>query len=184
MKSERHGGTLRIAPRCAHLSRDLASTRKEECTMPIAERTAEVIWDGSLAGGHGHSESGSGALTGLPVTWAARTETPEGRRAPRNWLPLRTRRASPWRSRSCSAKRTHRLAHSNQRQLCSRRSRRRPTDHQCRASRPCAGRSARRGRIQWRGWSSRRALSRLERAPRQRRDLGRGGLRPPPLEGR
>jgi hypothetical protein len=29
--------------------------------MPIAERTAEVIWDGSLARGRGTVESGSGA---------------------------------------------------------------------------------------------------------------------------
>jgi lipoyl-dependent peroxiredoxin len=50
--------------------------------MPIAERTAQVIWDGSLAGGRGTVESGSGALTGLPVTWAARTETPEGKTSP------------------------------------------------------------------------------------------------------
>jgi osmotically inducible protein OsmC len=58
------------------------STRKEQCTMPIAERTAQVIWDGSLAGGRGTVESGSGALSGLPVTWAARTETPEGKTSP------------------------------------------------------------------------------------------------------
>jgi osmotically inducible protein OsmC len=50
--------------------------------MPIAERTAQVIWDGSLAGGRGTVESGSGALSGLPVTWAARTETPEGETSP------------------------------------------------------------------------------------------------------
>jgi osmotically inducible protein OsmC len=50
--------------------------------VPIAERTAEVIWDGSLARGRGTVESGSGALTGLPVTWAARTETPEGKTSP------------------------------------------------------------------------------------------------------
>jgi osmotically inducible protein OsmC len=50
--------------------------------MPIAERTAQVIWDGSLAGGRGTVESGSGALAGLPVTWAARTETPEGKTSP------------------------------------------------------------------------------------------------------
>jgi osmotically inducible protein OsmC len=50
--------------------------------MPIAERTAQVIWDGSLAGGRGTVESGSGALSGLPVTWAARTETPEGKTSP------------------------------------------------------------------------------------------------------
>jgi hypothetical protein len=35
-----------------------------------------------FAGGRGTVESGSGALTGLPVTWAARTETPEGKTSP------------------------------------------------------------------------------------------------------
>lgn len=50
--------------------------------MPIAERTASVIWDGSLARGSGTLESGSGALTGLPVTWAARTEAPGGKTSP------------------------------------------------------------------------------------------------------
>jgi osmotically inducible protein OsmC len=50
--------------------------------MPIAERTAQVTWDGSLAAGRGTVESGSGALSGLPVTWAARTETPEGKTSP------------------------------------------------------------------------------------------------------
>jgi lipoyl-dependent peroxiredoxin len=50
--------------------------------MPIAERTAEVVWDGSLVRGTGTVESGSGALTGLPVTWDARTEAPEGKTSP------------------------------------------------------------------------------------------------------
>ena len=36
--------------------------------MPLAERTAEVVWDGSLARGSGALSSGSGALGGLPVT--------------------------------------------------------------------------------------------------------------------
>lgn len=50
--------------------------------MPIAERTASVVWDGSLARGSGTLESGSGALLGLPVTWAARTEAPGGKTSP------------------------------------------------------------------------------------------------------
>jgi osmotically inducible protein OsmC len=41
-----------------------------------------VVWDGSLARGSGTLESGSGALTGLPVTWAARTEAPGGKTSP------------------------------------------------------------------------------------------------------
>jgi lipoyl-dependent peroxiredoxin len=50
--------------------------------MPIATRNAEVTWDGSLARGRGVLSSGSHALQDLPVTWAARTETPEGKTSP------------------------------------------------------------------------------------------------------
>jgi osmotically inducible protein OsmC len=49
--------------------------------MPIALRQAEVVWDGTLAGGAGAVSSGSGALE-LPVTWAARTEQPDGKTSP------------------------------------------------------------------------------------------------------
>ena len=50
--------------------------------MSIAERTASVVWDGSLARGGGGLASGSGAFLGLPVTWAARTEAPAGKTSP------------------------------------------------------------------------------------------------------
>ena len=50
--------------------------------MPIATRSAEVTWDGSLARGSGMLTSGSHALQGLPITWAARTEAPEGKTSP------------------------------------------------------------------------------------------------------
>ena len=50
--------------------------------MPIATRNAEVTWDGSLARGGGVLSSGSHALQDLPVTWAARTEAPEGKTSP------------------------------------------------------------------------------------------------------
>jgi osmotically inducible protein OsmC len=49
--------------------------------MSIAQRNAEVVWDGTLAGGTGALSSGSGALE-LPVTWAARTEQPDGKTSP------------------------------------------------------------------------------------------------------
>lgn len=38
-----------------------------------AQRTARTIWEGRLAAGRGTVTSGSGALSALPVTWAART---------------------------------------------------------------------------------------------------------------
>ncbi len=49
--------------------------------MTIASRQAEVVWDGTLAGGAGAVSSGSGALK-FPVTWAARTEQPDGKTSP------------------------------------------------------------------------------------------------------
>lgn len=50
--------------------------------MAIAERTAHVSWEGSLARGGGTLDSGSGAFSRLPTTWAARTEAPEGKTSP------------------------------------------------------------------------------------------------------
>ena len=58
--------------------------------MPIAERTASVVWQGSLARGGGTLESGSGALRGLPVTWAARTEAPGGKTSPEELIASAT----------------------------------------------------------------------------------------------
>ena len=50
--------------------------------MAIAERDAEVVWEGALARGSGSLTSGSGALDGSPVTWAARTEASNGKTSP------------------------------------------------------------------------------------------------------
>ncbi|BBY83685.1 OsmC family peroxiredoxin [Mycolicibacterium pulveris] len=50
--------------------------------MAIADRTSRTVWEGALATGSGRLESGSGALTGLDVTWAARTEQPGGKTSP------------------------------------------------------------------------------------------------------
>ena len=50
--------------------------------MAIAERDAEVVWEGVLARGSGSLTSGSGVLDGSPVTWAARTEAPNGKTSP------------------------------------------------------------------------------------------------------
>ena len=49
----------------------------------MADRTANVTWSGSLFEGDGTIESvGSGAFGPLDVSWAARTEDPEGRTSP------------------------------------------------------------------------------------------------------
>jgi osmotically inducible protein OsmC len=50
--------------------------------VAIAERTAQTIWKGRLASGKGTVTSGTGALGTLPVTWAARTEQPDGMTSP------------------------------------------------------------------------------------------------------
>lgn len=51
--------------------------------MPLAERRADVVWEGTLTQGHGTiTKVGSGAFGGLPVTWAARTERPDGKTSP------------------------------------------------------------------------------------------------------
>jgi len=50
--------------------------------MAIAERTATTVWSGTLAAGKGVVTGKTGALTELPVTWAARTEQPGGLTSP------------------------------------------------------------------------------------------------------
>ena len=46
-----------------------------------AKRTARVTWQGDLMSGSGRIDSvGSGALSGLDVTWASRSEESEGGR--------------------------------------------------------------------------------------------------------
>lgn len=50
--------------------------------MAVAERRAEVIWEGNLTQGNGKVTVGSGALGEQPVTWAARTERSDGKTSP------------------------------------------------------------------------------------------------------
>ncbi len=50
--------------------------------MAIAVRQAETTWEGTLARGTGTLSTGSGALGQLPVTWASRTEQPDGKTSP------------------------------------------------------------------------------------------------------
>ncbi|HLV99242.1 MAG TPA: OsmC family peroxiredoxin [Ktedonobacterales bacterium] len=47
-----------------------------------AERQAEVIWQGNLTHGNGRLRVGSGAFGEQLITWAARTEQPEGMTSP------------------------------------------------------------------------------------------------------
>ena len=50
--------------------------------MALAERTAEVVWNGNLTQGSGTVTVGSGAVGQLPVTFAARTESSDGKTSP------------------------------------------------------------------------------------------------------
>jgi osmotically inducible protein OsmC len=50
--------------------------------MAMAERRAEVVWEGNLARGGGRFTVGSGAMGELPVTWASRTERSDGKTSP------------------------------------------------------------------------------------------------------
>jgi osmotically inducible protein OsmC len=52
-----------------------------------AVRTATVTWQGPLATGDGSVTAGtSGLFTDLPVSWASRTEQPDGRTSPEELL--------------------------------------------------------------------------------------------------
>jgi len=52
-----------------------------------ATRTATVTWNGNLATGTGTVSAGSSELfTDLPVSWAARTEAPDGQTSPEELL--------------------------------------------------------------------------------------------------
>jgi len=48
----------------------------------MAERTANVIWQGNLTQGSGNITLNSQATGALPVTWASRTEAPDGKTSP------------------------------------------------------------------------------------------------------
>ncbi|HZV73032.1 MAG TPA: OsmC family peroxiredoxin [Conexibacter sp.] len=50
--------------------------------MPIAERTAQTTWEGSLTKGGGRVTGASGGFGELPVTWASRTERSAGQTSP------------------------------------------------------------------------------------------------------
>ena len=49
----------------------------------MAKRTAAVTWSGGLFDGSGVVDStGSGAFSGLPISWAARAESSDGKTSP------------------------------------------------------------------------------------------------------
>jgi osmotically inducible protein OsmC len=50
--------------------------------MAAIKRTADVVWEGTIARGAGHLSGGSGALDALPVTAASRFGDPKGKATP------------------------------------------------------------------------------------------------------
>ena len=50
--------------------------------MANVERSAATAWNGDLASGSGMVEFTSGAFANSPVTWAARTESSDGKTSP------------------------------------------------------------------------------------------------------
>jgi lipoyl-dependent peroxiredoxin len=50
--------------------------------MANVERTAEVVWSGTIARGTGMASGASGALRDLPITLASRFGDPEGKTSP------------------------------------------------------------------------------------------------------
>jgi osmotically inducible protein OsmC len=51
-----------------------------------ARRSAQAVWDGDLAHGHGTVKGTSGALGSVAVSWASRTELPGGKSSPEELL--------------------------------------------------------------------------------------------------
>ena len=54
--------------------------------MAQAERRAEADWEGNLLEGSGRLELVSSESASLPVTWASRVESPDGRTSPEELL--------------------------------------------------------------------------------------------------
>ena len=54
--------------------------------MALAERTAEVVWKGTLARGDGTMKAGSGSVTDLPINWASRSDRADGKSSPEELL--------------------------------------------------------------------------------------------------
>lgn len=54
--------------------------------MALAERTAEVRWNGTLASGDGTLRAGSEAVTDLPIDWASSSDRAHGTSSPEELL--------------------------------------------------------------------------------------------------
>jgi lipoyl-dependent peroxiredoxin len=54
--------------------------------MAAIERQAHTLWEGPLMGGQGDTEFASSGIGRFPVTWAARTQSPDGKTSPEELL--------------------------------------------------------------------------------------------------
>jgi len=54
--------------------------------VALAERTAEMRWNGTLAKGDGALKAGSGAVDELPIGWASRSDRADGKSSPEELL--------------------------------------------------------------------------------------------------
>jgi osmotically inducible protein OsmC len=54
--------------------------------MALAERTADMHWNGTLASGDGTLTAGSEAVTDLPIGWASRSDRADGKSSPEELL--------------------------------------------------------------------------------------------------
>ncbi len=54
--------------------------------MAGVQRQAHTLWEGPLFGGKGDTEFASSGIGRFPVTWAARTESPDGKTSPEELL--------------------------------------------------------------------------------------------------
>lgn len=54
--------------------------------MALAERTAAMHWNGTLASGDGTLTAGSEAVTDLPIGWASRSDRADGKSSPEELL--------------------------------------------------------------------------------------------------
>jgi osmotically inducible protein OsmC len=54
--------------------------------MAMAERQAHTLWEGPLIGGQGDTEFASSGIGRFPVTWASRTQNPDGKTSPEEML--------------------------------------------------------------------------------------------------
>ena len=59
---------------------------RRDVDMAMADRQAHTLWEGPLIGGKGETEFASSGIGRFPVTWAARTESPDGKTSPEELL--------------------------------------------------------------------------------------------------